>query len=304
MKKYLLLLPLVLALGCIEGAAQPGTGVGGSNGVRITSFEPETTEIHGSGVETFELFLEVQNVGDSIASGITAEIFNYADFIGTTNASLGTLDPPGGGLPGETQDYTYVFTVPKRELGIDDTVELGGRVQYDYATHGRVDVPIVPKEEWEAQELAGRAGYQKEKSSSSGPIRVDVDVTKSPVIVSDRFDTFTIKVEMTNVGSGSLRSREYGYDTLDSVDLIVPAGFELGEYCDFVGSLTGNGGVLALQNDPQRLKLTLGKHRSLNCRLKATNLDVENVYQFSAVARYRYQIDAFTTVLVVGTETV
>ncbi|MFH1786758.1 MAG: hypothetical protein ABH829_03870 [archaeon] len=309
MKKYLPLLALVLVLGCIETAPSGPQYTGTRTGLVITQFEPESSEFQGTGTETFEVFLELQNVGDSLASNIHAEVLNFEDFIGTTTAELGSLDPPSDVSEGEVQDYSFIFTIPKRELGLRDVVTLTGRIQYDYTSFGRVDVPVVPKAEWDAKKDLGLTNYPLEMSSSEGPLLVTIQSTKNPVIVSDRFDTFTISVDIENIGNGAVRSQQYsyvdgGYDIMDAVDLIVPAGFEIGEYCDFSGTLGAGGGLLTLQLDPQRLQLLSGKHRSLTCRLRALNKDTENTYEFTAVARYRYQIDEYATIVIIGTQTI
>jgi hypothetical protein len=270
------------------------------HGLKITKFEPENPEVMGTGVETLELFLEVQNVGDAIATNVEAQIFNYGDLLGPTQAHLGILEPPEEKIEGERQDYTFVYIVPKRQLGVRDTLDLGARVSYEYASWGTADIYVVPKDDWKAKQELGVKSPRLDKFSSEGPIQVKISA-RHPIIVSPHYDTFSIRVDVDNIGTGSVRSMLFGYDTLDAIDLVVPPGFSLGEYCDFAGTLGAYGGTLTVQFDPLRLKMTKGKHKTLTCRLRVNDITRENVYPFMAVVRYRYQIDGFTTLTIHGT---
>ena len=291
------MLGIVLLSGC-TGRQFRGAGIA-NTGMVVTQFAPEDKEVRGEGVNTMELFLALQNIGEAVATGIQVDLFNYGDFVGRTSFNLTSLDPPQGQTPGEKGDFTFVLTVPRREHGIIDTVDFGARIAYDYNSRGTTDVYVLPKEEWKAREGFAGPAARTESVSSNGPVAVSVGA-RQPVIISDDVKTFALHVDLDNLGIGSVKSEIYGYDVVDAVDLIVPAGFTVGDYCDFQGELTPNGGTLTIQQNPERLKLTMGRHKSLICRLAVNNTALENTYPFMAVARYRYQIDGFTSVTITG----
>lgn len=301
MRKILVLLALAVLLtsGC-TGRQYRGAGIA-RTGLVVTQFAPEEKEVKGEGVNTVELFLALQNIGEAIATNIQVDLFNYGDFVGRTSSNQSSLDPPQGERQGEKGDFTFVLTVPKREMGIMDTVDIGARIAYDYNSRGTTDVYVVPKAEWKTKEGLGAKGVRTESVSTNGPIAVAVGANQ-PVVVSDDTKTFSLHVDVDNLGIGSVKSSLYGYDVVDAVDLVVPAGFTVGDYCDFKGDLGPQGGTLTLQQNPERLKLTMGRHKSLICRLNVNNTRLENTYPFMAVARYRYQIDGFTSVMITGTE--
>lgn len=299
MRKILALLLLVLAVSGCTGRQFRGAGIA-SVGLVVSQFAPEEVEVKGEGVNTMELFLTLQNIGEAVATNIRIDLFNYGDFVGRTSFNISSLDPPQGEVPGEKGDATFVLTVPRRELGIVDTVDIGARIAYDYNSRGTADVYAIPKAEWKAKEELGAKGVRTDSVSTNGPIAVSVGA-RQPIVVSKDINSFSLHVDLDNVGIGSVKSSTYGYDVVDAVDLIVPPGLTVADYCNFKGDLTPQGGTLTLQQNPERLKLTMGRHKSLVCRLRVNDTSLENTYPFMAVARYRYQTDAFTSVTITGT---
>jgi len=292
----LVFLLFLFSLGCIEG-----TGLGSGAGVAITRFGADVTEIEATGTDVLEINLDLQNTGSAIASSINAELFNYGGFIGITNRSLGQLSPPTETTPGETRDTVFALTIPKRDLGIIEKAEFGVHVSYDYESRGSRTVYVLPRSEWEVKHQLGISGVQKQSESTIAPIIIGLQA-KEPIVVDKYQDTFTLEVSLENVGNGVVRSNDNGLNVIDAVDLIVPPGFVKSDYCDFNGELEGSGGVLTIQDAPNRLALSDGRYKTLVCRLKVIDIGSENVYNFLATAHYTYVTDAYYSVVLRGTE--
>ena len=278
-------------------------------GVIFTKFEPDTRVVEGTGNEKVELFLEVKNIGDALASNVHAEIFNYGTGLAVAPESVGefsfgNLEPPVNGVPGERESYSFVFNVVGRELGMEDNIDIGARLVYYYDSRGRGEVTIVPKSEYRAGIPITIAG---EGYSSNGPVKVTVH-SEQPVIVSDVVDSFSVYVDLENIGIGRLRSIDHGYDYVDYVDLYVPAGFNVSGYCDFKGDLDMDaGGIITMDHVSsstanERLGMVDGKTRKLLCRLRVNSTEIQDSYEFKAIAGYRYQQDSFTQLQVHGLE--
>ncbi len=293
---YLVFLLFLFSLGCIEGG-----GFGAQSGLVITKFGSDVTEIDATGTDVLELTLDIQNAGSSVASSINAELFNYGGFIGITNRSLGQLSPPTETTPGEARDTVFALTIPKRDLGIIERTEFGVHVSYDYESRGSKTVYVLPRSEWQVKHQLGISGVNKGSQATIAPISINIRA-KEPIVVDRYQDTFTLEVNLENVDNGVVRSNSNGLNVIDAVDLIVPPGFVKSDYCDFNGELEGSGGVLTIQDAPNRLALSDGRFKTLVCRLKVIDIGSENVYNFLATAHYTYVNDAYYSVVLRGTE--
>jgi len=292
---------LVMATaGCIGGVAAGGNA---NTGVKTVRFVPNAGTVKGTGYEKVEMLLELQNVGDALATDVDATVFNYGTSMSLAPGAeetfvFGNLEPRFGNAPGEQESYSYVFNIKSNELGMDDTVDVGARITYGYDSRGRVESTIVPKADYKAG-VGGRVSH--EGYSSNGPVQVKVRV-EQPVIVSDVVDTFSVYVDLVNIGVGRVRS-ERGYDYIDYVDFQVPAGIDVGGYCDFSGDIGDEGGVLTIKHSGsstnERLKLTDGT-RTLFCRLKVNETSVQRSVEFGALAGYTYQQDSYARLRVKG----
>ncbi len=270
-------------------------------GLTITNFGAEVTEMDATGADVLELILNVQNTGSSVASSINAELFNYGGFIGTTNRSLGQLSPPTDTTPGESRDTVFALVVPKRDLGITEKAEFGVHVSYDYESRGSKTVYVLPRDEWKVKHQLGLTGVRKQSQTTIAPIIIGMR-SNEPVVVDKYQNTFTLKMSLENIGNGVVRSKHNKLNVIDAVDLIVPPGLVKADYCDFTGDLEGSGGVLTLQDAPNRLTLSNGRYKTLVCRFKVVDIEKENTYDFLATAHYTYVVDAYYSVVLRGTE--
>ena len=297
----LIALIFVLATaGCIGGAPTAGNP---NTGVKVVRFMPNTGVTRGTGYEKIEMFLEIQNVGDALASDVNATLFNYGTSMSLAPGSeevftFGTLEPRLEKVVGEEESYSYVFNIKAKELGMDDNIDVGARLTYGYDSRGRVESTIVPKADYKA-DIAKRSSY--ESYSSNGPIQVVIR-TEQPVVVSDVVDSFSVYVDLVNIGVGRARS-EKGYDYIDYVDFQVPPGLNVSGYCDFDGSIGMEGGVLTISHSGsttnERLKLVDGK-RTLFCRMGTNETSIQRSVEFGALAGYTYQQDVYARLRVKG----
>ena len=306
-KNVLLSFALVLVLsvaGCIGG----GTAVGG-DGLSV-SFSTNTPTVDGDGTEKVEFTYRVKNVGDALARSTQVSVFNYATGLSTTtgSANFGNIEPAltinDVTRGAEEQHYSFVFETGERMLGIDDNVDVGARLTYEYDSWGSTETSLLPEEEWrEGIRLQRVAG---ETYVSKGPVRVTVS-TLNPIVISNVSDGFMVYVDLDNVGSGRVRHATYDYDYIDSVDLNLPVGYNVTDYCDFTGTVDiSTESTVTLTHGgsaEQRLRLVDGENRRLLCRVVANETVIPQAAQFSAVAMYRYQQDTFATVRILGTAT-
>ena len=289
-QKAVALLVVLITLGCVEPLVTSS-----SDGISVTLYsEPE---VYGSGEERIEAFLDVQNIGDSLATNVKADLFNYGDLSGDLSADLGALEPHGKDYPGESQDYSFILSVPHLGTGLQDTIELGARVSYGYSSFGKADIPVIPKEDWKVREGL-EATYPLEQYHSSGPLSILIAPSKSPVLVSPDYTTFGLRIVIDNIGRGRLKD-----DSLSTASLEAPEGITLANphLCDFDGELNSTNKVLTI-TDPNHLKMLQGKRKTLICRFNVTDIDLENTYGFQTTLTYTYEVDAFTPISVIGTE--
>jgi len=292
-----------LVSGCI------GAGTGSQQGLSISLTTPTPT-IDGDGTEKVEFIYKARNIGDALARNANVTVFNYGSGLSivTDSANFGSLEPAlkiqDVSREAEEQQYSFVFSTTERMLGIDDNVEVGARIVYDYDSWGSVETSIIPEKEW--REGIRPQNLASEAHATSGPIQVSVR-TPNPVVVSNLTDGFMIYVDLKNIGAGRVRHSRYDYDYLDSVDLNLPAGYNITDYCDFAGVVdTSAGSTVSVSHGgsaDQRLKLVNGECRTLLCRIVAVDTRVPQTAQFSVVAMYRYQQDNYATVRVLGTKT-
>lgn len=271
-------------------------------GISLREFSASPTRVRGDGTERVELFLKLENTGDAFAQDVGAVAFNYADLGGINNVTFGDMAPRGGEVPGETASFSFVFSVPERALGIEDTITPGVRVKFNYSSSARIDLIVIPKDDWQGTQDQVSL-MLPESGSTDGPIKLDLETSKHPVVVSRDYNSFGLKLNIENLGQGRLWSDGLGKDYFDDIRIEIPEGVGLAvpRNCDFSGDLKDNRTLVA---DNIEFKRMGHSHKILICRFNVTDIGVQSTYQFLASANYRYQIDRFTSLSIIGTEPV
>lgn len=217
MKKALALLVVIVALsGCV---GQPGTTSGTGAGVVITDFRPDSFEVMSGEPITFTL--EVKNVGEADATEVVAELFGgiHEDsgwhFSPDTPArqTVASVLRGRGDLEGEENVVTWMVDSPAG-LTINSPYDANARVYYKYAGTYQADLRFysydylrsLPSEDFET--LKDQAGVISQQGTE-GPIGVQFSVGSRPLIVYGDDDSFTIQIEVTNLGEGNAFDEEF-----------------------------------------------------------------------------------------------
>ena len=216
MKKLLVLLLLITAVlvsGCI---GQPKERVA-SNGLIISSFSSDATSIPAG--DTIELLLEVENVGGAEATDATVDLSGVYFGTGTLDWNCGgnektsavklatSLLPPEQGIPGDVDSYSWYCESPS-DIKSDTPYTFDVRMTYGYSTDVTGKLNFVDDDYWgslsqdEKQKLAGGVS---QLSQTAGPLLIKLysgSRTRPFVIYGDGTNQYTLRIVITNVGSG------------------------------------------------------------------------------------------------------
>lgn len=232
----LLAASVVVFSGCVEfGEEETETG----RGLVITSFDAVPGEVFSG--DSFDLLLDVQNVGDRTAENVVANITqkggaseDNSGFTGDTD-----LDPPTEDFEGEIHTFDAEMNAPTISVGPED-VRLKGRVNYEYTTDARVLLPIIEKDEYmrraRADEEIPDMGVSR---VSKGPFTVSID-GESPARIEEEEGDVDVRfsIEGNNIGSGVPYNTEGhpnpGSDDINEMEVDVDLGdnMEWGEHDD------------------------------------------------------------------------
>jgi hypothetical protein len=218
--KWLLILLVFIVI--LSGCTFPGGGGGAQtvsgNGIVITKFSPDFSEIRSG--EPIMLTLSIQNVGGAIANNIVAQIFGGvssgtgwvfdADTPATKALTPSSLRPadPVNNLPGESLDYVWRVTSPAG-LKVKTSYDAGIRVYYIYNTSAIATVRFytnsylksLPQTQY--QSLIKSAGVISQ-ASSAGPISISFSTGARPLVIyGTPGETYALQITFNNVGSGN-----------------------------------------------------------------------------------------------------
>ncbi|GEM_PF-2497641 len=193
----LLAASLVFISGCIEfGEDDEEVGYG----VEITSFDAIPPEVFSG--DSFDLLLDVQNMGDRTAEDVWANVERAGGSIevdGFQDQVL--LDPPTEDFEGEMHTFTASMTAPQISVG-PENVGIRSRVYYKYETDARVLLPVIEKDEYAMRlEVGDPIPDMGVSRMSRGPLSVGID-GPSPVLIDEDDTTFRFYIQGQNIGGG------------------------------------------------------------------------------------------------------
>lgn len=301
----LAVIALVVIAGCISGGSEETltTNVQSctpaiTDGLVIKDFAPDT--IAQRSMDSFFLGLTVQNLGDSKASNIIAELSN----IGSLNITgekrkhrISDVAAPVEGLEEKDQVFWQVtapdVTTTAQDLNVESTVS------YDYVTSGEADIVYIPTEDWRIMSQQGtQDSIDSKQLCTSGPLTVSVEPA-NPVIADPGTEKEArVSIALINNGAGkagNVYSAQYGQYYVDSVELTLPDGVDVTSMDDCAPFTQRSGNVLRAD----KVYLSTQDTKFLRCRLTiGTTPATKNTYRVKAKAIYRYMESADTGITV------
>ncbi len=302
--KYWSLLMILLVFGCTGGGGEvepeySSCSPVASTGLQITAFYPELAEVMTTD-EEITFTLETENLGDSKASNIKAEIFNYGGFSVENDKTVDSISDLESYTPDAafTEQANWVLT-PPTDIGTGEprTYEIKSKLSFDYTSTGEVDVVYIPDTEWRIRRQEGNTLIEDNQQCSSGPVAVSVEPMNPVIAAPGTPKEFTFRVILTNLGEGRVWSSTEGLDKIDRVEVTLQ-----GEITPVKGSCTDfntdtDGKLISHEDEP--VKLSMGASKILSCKLKLGDAPVrEATYPITAKAFYRYVEEDSTEITV------
>jgi len=225
MNKSILLatIAVLLVAGCTAGGVQwpfqqvTTTTIGG-NGLVITDFSPDSSTVT-SGSST-RISFTITNAGGAIAPDASSLIYLTGSDISLTDTTgvywhsntdtsqfkhFGKdMNPANSntGTPADEKIISWSLVAPNVTKSQPDRNDIFiGRVYYDYQTTVTGTIWAYTQAESDTAKAGGRTLNKATFSSTAGPVALSVKATPDPVVGTD---TFTLTINVNNVGGGSL----------------------------------------------------------------------------------------------------
>ncbi len=309
--KYTLIaiIALVVAAGCIGGGETEETLTTNVqscspeviDGVIITDFMPDHIEQRSK--DTFFLGLTIQNLGDSKASNIIAELSNVGslDIAGENKKHrVSDIAAPTEGIEEKDEVFWEVtapdITTTEQDLTVEATLS------YDYVTSGEADIVFIPTEDWRIMRQEGETLVDPKQLCTSGPLTVSVEPANPVIGDPGQEKDVRLSIALINNGygkAGNVYSAQYGQYYVDSVELTLPNGVEITDQVD-CAPFTEHSGNTHIAN---KVYLSTQDTKFLRCRLTITTTPAtKNTYRVKAKAIYRYRLSETTGVTVLPAE--
>jgi hypothetical protein len=218
MKTKLLLAVLSIAL--VAGCSGDGGGLVSSKdivyqeGVEIISINSHPDFVLEK--DTIDVDLVIQNKGDQKANNIKANLFQLSDFeLENSKATqeIESLDKPLPEYDIEGEQNVFFWTLRAPPIYDESqTRSVKARVTYDYESYASANTYTISKQEFVEK---GEAAVKQEKTSTTGPVAVEIIAPEYKTISPDSPETqITFSVVLKNLGRGRV------LDDLVKVDYI------------------------------------------------------------------------------------
>ncbi|MBU3896789.1 MAG: hypothetical protein KJ697_02545 [Nanoarchaeota archaeon] len=212
MNKFMPIFAIVMIL-AVSGCVGGGSGIttdGSGNGLEITDFSSDLTDVYSG--KTTRIMMTIENQGDvevNMDKGLALLIGGYDWDIGTQTRvqelkkDLMAADPTRE-IPAGTSLFKWTLTAPDYPRGQSKTDQMIGRVYYDYETKAVGSVWAYPAGEAAAARDAKESLQTSTFQSTKGPVSLEVSVSPDPVEFETFNDYFTLYVKVSNVGGGKI----------------------------------------------------------------------------------------------------
>ncbi len=204
-----LLLLGALFVSLVSGCTSPlsgGSSMG--SGVVIEDFSPDFSRV--SSGEPFQLMLRIRNTGSKTARNVNVELYNVGQEFACTGGCgiINSLLPPDteSGSRGESRTCIWECTAPYGSPpGISVSYNPSVRVRYGYSSDVVRTITLASQDEIRDLQDSGRTLPVDTVSSSSSPVRMDVELN-SPVRYWEGRGTISspLSISVTNVGGGTV----------------------------------------------------------------------------------------------------
>lgn len=293
--KLLFVLPL-LAIILLSGCTSGGTGVGGTQGVIIDSWEPDFTTVDS--YDRVQIALKVKNYGGAVAKDVEATLTGIdPNDWGVYNPilDLGDLQPadPRYNTQGGEKTAFLNLEAPELNEGVLQDFHPRVRVAYEYSTSATKTITIVGEEELRRLADSGETLPTSTTVYSSGPITVDVQVGNliKASQTSSRRTEFPMNIVLTNVGGGSIQEKESipgtALQDIVALNLDLPSGLRFTGDCRNI----------------DRAEFFRGDTATVSCNVEITDdriIAEEKIFRIEL--GYEYLVDAVTAISVRGTD--
>ncbi len=261
---------VVLLAGC---TALPGATGDTGDGVQATAGLDLSFQQLGSfalETEDAQLQLTVENVGQSEAESVSAQIFGASWISGSHSfGSLQGIDRAAG-QPGDTGITQWELEPPNVDVGTTETFDATAQVSYVYTTVAIIPVALSPEGFAESQSTVTT-------SNTAGPVQLSTEL-ETPIPTRGT-DTHSIPITVSNAGDGTLSSQ-----------------------VDISGDLIDAGGEVSLSDCDKGV--SVDQESSVTCTLETPQdgVSFDTEAQVRITARYEYVEEASTTVRVRGVQ--
>ncbi len=292
----LLLLVLVLSSGCVNDGRE--AKVDPNNGLIINEFSVSPDFVEKG--DEIEVYLEVENVGWTTASKVSANLYGWS-WGGAGTKNLGILRPPDISndppTPGDFDAKTWILTAPELPEGTKTTYTLTGRVTYNYKSTGVAQILAYNEDEYNRRREKGEEliGDVVVDNSYGAPIKIGV-TGEYPLKVDldESTDEVVYRIFFNNVGDG--------VPITDGRDGKIKGTIWLQGDAEFADCLGVSGGKRI--NIEDQVTLHRGESVKKACGIKLKKSDwsaiPEGTISLIFDMNYDYYIEAQATITAVG----
>lgn len=224
MYKYIVVIIILLLVGCVSlPSSEQENILFSNNGIIINTFSSDLLEVREDDAE-FTISMEIENVGERTAKNIVVELFGinwpvkWKNNMGIYSSDdfrkqIPSMLPPDIQTKetGEFQLLEWTICVPDLPEGTKKSIEVIGRVTYDYSTSSTADIHAITRNEFTRRKQINAPVYSSiDITNSFGPIQVTID-GESPIIIEtrraqmsedERYEIVSYRITFTNTGSG------------------------------------------------------------------------------------------------------
>lgn len=298
-KNKILIIVALIAIILLSGCVGEKPKVDVNDGLQFNEFSSDFTEMYDD--EGTNIYVEVQNVGGTTASGVRARLYGISAWTVTGNnpKNLPDLDPPvlETSIPGEFAQYTWSIDPPELPQGLSGTFRVSGRVRYDYSTSSSSLIKVISKTQLDLLRRMGKLEeVPVETTNSYGPIKISVDIF-SPITVDENPTEKMMTIYIRNVGSGLPFDYAKEWPTIDDIGKvnlkITPMGGVTIKDCSGIAS-----GVVTLRRGYETAKIAC----TLSIPLSLVAGVPEETVTLTMKANYGYYIDKSVDIKVLSSK--
>lgn len=305
MKKALVLIAVAAVLfssGCLGFGA--GKTITTGSGVQVNVFEPDFPDLEAG--DTFDLYLEVENIGGADATNTYAHLYD----IDTTewgvtepSQSIGTLESPDefSETPGEIGEARWDMTAPVAGIskGVTYTYTPKVRLLYGYQTVATANIPLMKKDEYTRLKERDMLNVPTVVTDvSKGPLAVTISA-RSPIVIDDYDeDTVEFRVNVDILEKGGVIDPEW--DTSNSA--ITSEQMDKMKLTITASGVDSTPIDCAAFNTAEEVTLRRGASLVYTCELKAKEFSATTTVPVSVVLEYNYLQDLTTELRVMSSD--